>query len=64
MKDSEVKEVNRQKPEENGRENRREWLEERLSIMIADGGFTEFQARQACQKLLQCRNSQREMFYG
>jgi len=44
-------------------ENRREWLEERIAIMTADGGLTEFQARQECQKLLQRRNNaQKELF--
>lgn len=45
-------------------ENRREWLEERIAIMTADGGLTEFQARQACQKRLQCRKAQKEFVYG
>lgn len=55
--------ISKQKSEENEQENRREWLEERIAIMIADGGLTEFQAKQACQKLLQCRKTQKEFDY-
>ena len=57
--------IDRQREEAVARlqENRREWLEERIAIMTADGGLTEFQARQECQKLLQRRNNaQKELF--
>ena len=53
----------RRKQKADEQANQAEWLEERLSIMIADGGQTEFQARQECQKLLQRRNNaQKELF--
>lgn len=43
--------------------NQAEWLEERIAIMITDGGLTEFQARQECQRLLQRRNV-KQMGFG
>jgi len=53
----------RRKQKADEQANQAEWLEERISIMTADGGLTEFQALQECQKLLQCRNNaQKELF--
>ena len=49
----------RRKQKADEQANQAEWLEERISIMTADGGLTEFQARQECQKLLQ---RQKELF--
>ena len=55
----------RRKQKADEQANQAEWLEERISIMTADGGLTEFQALQECQKLLQCRNTaQKEFTYG
>ena len=47
----------RRKQKADEQANQAEWLEERISIMTADGGLTEFQALQECQKLLQRRNN-------
>lgn len=56
--------ISRQKVQRKANEqaNKAEWLEERLSIMIADGGLTEFQAQQECNKLLQRRNNKQGRF--
>jgi len=40
-----------------------DWQEERLAIMIIDGGVSEFQARQYCMAVLEKRRTrQKELF--